>query len=288
MESQEFNAGNIQSAEVTAKEVETLKSIRDFTNQLFKEECQSFDGPIRYRKDAAQLIRDIFEERRKQTTSNLSQDNRLLKHGIEYEICKDVIDYKNVQLKRLTEYIEKQPIWKTKFSTSKNIGDNYPIGGFSQLISALEKSEEVDKKDNFAGKTEDSIYYVSRSGICLRLKRAYLLPSLYLDEVENKFHNINNVLVPSLDLSFYVNDVMFHKEIKKKSNSEEYPLESVSFQPKLGYRVEEFLTEDFLNHKEGNFKSKIEITKKDNKLIVENFDYSHSGHLINKIYFEKT
>lgn len=278
------NSGEIiKSIEIPREEFKCLGDVTNFVSQLSKEEHQYFDGPIGYLAGANDEIEEIFQKKK----SQLGEESLLgkerhdfifkAKRGAEYEVCKDVVDYKNNQLRKLIEFIEKQEIWKTKFSTASNINySRHIFPDFNSFVKGLENSEEYHKMNSFAGQNLNSIYFISNSGLSLRIKMKDLHPN----------GNIVKSLQPSGELSICIDEIT-NPDYDKKStkNSEEFPNEIVSFEPKLGYRVEEFCTNDFFSNRDSDFKSKIKVLKNKDKIIIEGFDGNHAGHYINKIYF---
>lgn len=106
----------------------------------------------------------------------------------------------------------------------------------------------MHKKFSFAGQNLNSIYFISNSGISLRIKPSSLFGN----------GNIQEALEHACESSFCIDDI---SDEDYKYKSDEFPLKFVSFEPKIGYRVEEFFTKEFVDHAEGNFKPKIQIIK---------------------------
>lgn len=274
----------LKSIEIPKQEIETLNSIFSFINQVSFEEYERFSGPIGYSSGISARIEELFRKKMAEVEANqsLSQQEKSklgfkARREAEYEACADVINYKNEQLKKVVEFAESQKIWKAKFSTASNIDySQYRYENTQAFVDDLGKSEEYHKEMSFAGQNLNSLYYVSNSGVSLRLKMEALHPN----------GNILDAVQQLAELSICVDDITdrSNQEIKAEGDLFERPLKTVSFTPKVGYRVEEFYTDDFRNHEEGNFKSKIKVLEDDNKIVVKDFDGSHSGHYINKIY----
>lgn len=273
----------IKSIEIPKEEFKCLGDITNFVKQLSVEENQYFDGPIGYLTGTKEEIEELFQNKK----SKLDNDSLLgqerhnaifkTKREAEYEVCKDVVDYKNSQLEKLIKFIEKQEIWKTKFSTASNINYSrhiYP--DFNSFVKGLENSEEYHKMNSFAGQNLNSIYYISSSGLSLRIKMKDLHPN----------GDIAKALQPSGELSICLDEVTDPDyEHKSLNGFIELPLKIVSFEPRVGYRVEEFCTNDFFNNGEVDFKSKIKVLKNKEQLIIKDYDGNHAGHYINKVYF---
>ncbi|MCM2339119.1 MAG: hypothetical protein NDI62_01540 [Burkholderiales bacterium] len=283
MEKLQTNNEVIKSIEISKEEIEAINSINKFLDELSQEEIKYFNGPIGYEESTAEKIQEIFEKKKnkleEKTFSSAEERHAFIfkaKREAEYESCSDVVEYKNNQLSRLIEFIEKQKIWKTKISTASNI--NYSVyihKNFENFIQDLKKSEEYHKINSFAGQNRNSLYYISNSGVSLRIKMARLHPN----------GNIREALQHANELFLCVDEITDPDQKEKSVNgSSEFPSQIVSFEPRLGHRVEEFFTQNFINHQEGNFKSGIKILKEKDKIIIKNSDGYHSGHYINNIY----
>jgi hypothetical protein len=280
------NTEIFKTIEIPAEEIESLRSIFDFVDQLTLEENERFGGPIHNQTGAGEKIQKIFQEKKAKLEENnaLTKEERselswMAKREAEYEVCADVINYKNEQLRKLTDFIENQKIWKTKFSTASNVEySKYTHENFETFIDNLKKSEEIHKRNSFAGQNFNSLYYISNSGVSLRLNISDLHPN----------GNIEATIQPLEELTICIDEITDpdNNEAISKIDSEEFPSKIVSFDPKIGYRVEEFGTNDLRDLKKGDFASKIQVLKNNDKIIIKNFDASHPGHYINKIYFK--
>lgn len=282
------NMKTLKTIEISAEEIEAINSIQDFVFQLRTEEFEHFGGPIHYEEGVSEKIQELFQNKKAklEKDQDLTKEKRdelrwIAKREAEYEACADVIDYKNEQLKRLTDFIESQKIWKAKFSTASNIGySKYNHENMGVFIDDLEKSGEYHKRNSFAGQNFNSLYYISNSGISFRINMSDLHPN----------GDIEDSIQPLAELSICIDEVTDpdNSEVISKNGSSEFPSKIVSFDPKIGYRVEEFGTNDFRNHKNGDFASKIQVLKNNDKIIIKDFDASHPGHYINKIYFNNS
>jgi len=148
-----------------------------------------------------------------------------------------VVDYKNNQLNKLVEFIEKQEIWKTKFSTASNINYSpYKHENLNKFTEDLERSEEYHGLNSFAGQNRNSFYYISNSGLSLRIKMGKLHPN----------GNIREALKRPNELCVCLDEVT-DPDYRPKSTKDSFEIKSefISFVPKVGFRVEEFLTRDF-------------------------------------------
>jgi hypothetical protein len=275
-----------RSIEVPEEEIKVLVSIADFAHQLSVQEHKDFGGSIFYPEGTREKIQELFQEKiaeLKQKEGSLTAEEKenlgfRARREAEYEACSDVIDYKNKQLEMLIGFIESQVIWKTKLSTASNVDySKYLHETFDDFVDALEKSEELHEKNSFASQNFNSLYYISNSGISLRINISAL----------HSNGGIQAVIQPLEELSICFNDTIDRDDqgMETTRDSIAFPREIISFDPKIGYRVEEFGTNDFEEHHEGNFISKIEIKKEENRIVISNFERSHSGHCINKIYF---
>ena len=73
-----------------------------------------------------------------------------------------------------------------------------------------------------------------------------------------------------------------------KYKTGKYPKELVSFEPKLGYRVEEFATKEFRDCTDGDFISKIKVVQDDKDIVIKDYTNDHFGHCINKIFYSNS
>ncbi len=199
-------------------------------------------------------------------------------HEAEYEICKDIIDYKNKQLEELTKFIENQPIWKYKFSTDSHLQYNRYLD--FRFKGDGSESKEYDEENSFAGQSKDSIYYISQSGVSLRLKKSLLFQ-----------HGVKDMLQKPQDLIIFRDWELEAEDMKSDLEGANkivsFPTKAVSFEPKIGYYVEEFYTKGIDSQKNDDRVSKICINNEGEKILVKNFDDMHAGHQVNKIYFSR-
>ncbi len=286
MKSPEFSSENntekIRSIEVKAEELLSLKMIREFCDLLQNQDYINEE----YKQDENNSKIELLSN-----TPGISAIDKVWyqKREAEYQAHKETIDFKNWQLNKLTEFIEKQPIWKSKFSTSTlqmwHRADDE--GRFEEYVRRLEESADQHKRVSFAGQNKDSIYYLSNSGVSLRLKRANLLGSTINAEKEG-------VLVRPVELPLFL-DVK--EPLMRNQNTDDkiwrFTKENVSFEPKVGYHVQEFCTSDFPDAVKSytpggpDFKSKIMIKEEGPDLVIHNADGDHIGHYINKVYWNK-
>ncbi len=279
----------INSIEIPAQEIEVLKLIQDFLDQLSKKEYEDFDGPVHpivNIKEERQLLFQKEKDKINQNPSLSDEEKTILgfqaRRKSEYETSKDIIEYKKEQLKKLLEFIENQEIWKTKFSTASNVNFSRTKHKNRQMfLNSLEESEENHRKLSFAGQNMNSIYFLSKNGMSLRVK----VDSLFVDK-----GNIREALPIPQELFMCLDAMADDIYPKKHPEGIRFLLEKLeyfSFDPQIGFQVEEFCTREFLEHKKGNFKSKIQVTKDKDGIVIKNANGTHSGHCINKIFLLK-
>lgn len=268
--------------EISAQEIKGFSSIRQFVDDLSEQENIDFKDKEYDAADVKTQIKKLFQQKFDAAQSQLAtlsgNDAISLKFKLqreaEYEAYKEVVDYKNEQFQKLLAFIENQGIWKSKFTTSRNSEFNIKENKFDK------DSERVDEYSSFAGQPRDSIYFLSHNNVSLRLKRDNLLT-----------HGISKVLQPPCELSIYIDprvdrDIELEAEKEaggKKEHQEAFKLEYISLEPKIGYRVYEYLSDELTAKTSGDFTSPIEKWSNDQLLVVKNIDKHHSGHQISKI-----
>ena len=276
----------LKSIEIPANEIECLNSIKSFIGNISEKEFNDFDGAIGYPVGTNQRIKNLLEEKKaeiEKRDDSFTEDDKLYtlvkeRARAQYEICRDVLEYQKDQLQKLTDFIESQNIWKSKFTTASNVNyyhwsDN-PIEDFKE---SLAKSEELHAEISFAQLSRNSIYYISKAGISLRIK----LDAMYGDG------SIREALQDPMELILFIDDISDRDNYKAPSYKGKsiYPKKSISFEPKITCRVEEFSTKDFQEHTLGTFISPIKVYEENENFIVKDYNISHGGHYINKIYF---
>lgn len=269
----------ITRRETPKEELQAVKEIYEFMEQLADDKGEAFE-PRKSQHTVAELV-ELKTTSLEQELGRLPPKEKLalefkIKREAEYEAFKGEIDFRNDQLKRLTEYIETKDIWKTKFSTSQSVRADQ----FNNLSFAGDGSESrnYDQQNSFAGQSRDSIYFVSKSGLSLRLK---------VDELFGK-DGFRAVLRSPKELIIFLNRKekdKRHLEILGGNDFQDYPEEIISFTPQLGYNVEEFRSSNFGEDSSSNFKSQIEVKKQAGRLTVKNYDTDHSGHQVNRIFY---
>jgi hypothetical protein len=278
-----YSNEDFKSIEVSKEEIEALKSIDKFLNKLVMTEELFDNGPIGFKVGTKKLIDELYEQKKSKLTED-SDPNLFFKakREAEYEAGKDVIEYKNQQLEKLINYIESFKIWKHKFSTSSSISYNkYSDFRFS---GDGKESNEYDILHTFAGQSKDSIYYISKGGASLRLKKSLL----FSNDIE---FSIKKVMQKAQDLVVFRNWEMEINENKSdwktKEKWESFPAKDVSLTPKLGFYVEEFYSNEFDINSigDGGYKSKIKLENNNKEIIIKNFDNAHSGHQVNRNFF---
>jgi hypothetical protein len=272
--------------EVPKEEIKAVEEIADFVEKLSLEPAKASQNP---RLSVGELI----ERKEKELNSkidSLPENKKLdlkikIKRQAEYEAHKDDIDFDNNQFEKLLGFIEKYSIWQYKFSTNYA----FTLGQYHDFNFKGDGSEsrEVDEYQAFAGQGRDSIYYVSKSGMSLRLLKNQLLDKgiravLQKPQEFVLFLNIREKQRNDLDIFEKFSDI-------EGINYQNMPAEIVSMEPKLEYNVVEYSTLDF-NQKidsSKDFESKIKTSRDGNKIIIENYDDIHTGHQINRIFFSK-
>ena len=280
------NDGPFKKIEVPKEEIKVVEEITDFVEKLSLEPAEMSQNP-RF------SVGELVERKEKELglkIDSLPENEKLdlkikIKRQAEYEAHKDDIDFENSQFEKLLEFIEKYPIWKYKFSTNYA----FTLGQYHDFDFKGDGSEsrEVDEYQAFAGQGRDSIYYVSKSGMSLRLLKNQLLDKgirVVLQKPQEfvLFLNIREKQRNDLDIFEKFSDI-------EGINYQNMPAEIVSTEPKLGYNVVEYSTLDF-NQKidsSKDFESKIKTSRDGNKIIVEDYDDIHTGHQVNRIYFKK-
>lgn len=231
-------------------------------------------------------IEEVKTKELKQTLDSLPEDEafdlrRKIKRESQYWANQGEIDFKNDQFEKLIQYIESQKIWKHKFSTNHAFAlSQYHDFNFKGDAS---ESKIYDELNSYAGQNRDSIYYVSKSGLSLRLKKDLLMTK-----------GIKAVLQKPQELILFFNrreqqrqDFVVRETFNdiESFNSMDLPAELVSFEPKLEFNVQEFSKFNFAENADADYKSDIQIVKNGDRIIIKNYDNEHTGHQINKIYF---
>lgn len=173
-----------------------------------------------------------------------------------FERCGEIIDEydgsenEEIGLQNLETYLDGLSFWVAKFSTELS-------GGAGHSLPLLPSSED------------DSIYYMSPSGMCLRLKKVLL-----------KEESLSSVVQPIAER------VYFEKNLE---NTRE-----ISLTPVVGYSVQEIFTVG-LNKAlseygvRGDFSSRIRVYKEGGKpaavVVLEDDRFAtHSGDRVNRIF----
>jgi len=248
------NIAGPKTTEMSAEDISYINEARGYWNSILDNGEEDYNGPLFGDKEEIRSSWKNKEEEKKESLELMPENEKWeevlkLKQQSEYEILKEQIDYKNQKLSEMMAFLEKQPIWKYKFSTDNSSG-----------------------RTLFAGQNLDSIYFLSHSGVTLRLKK------------ENYLTDLRGVLKQLDDVCIFIDQKcnLIH-DISRSDKEESIPAEFVSFEPKTGYRVQEYFSKEFLEHQNGAFKSKITLTEQDGKIKISNFDGDHSGHIINNI-----
>jgi hypothetical protein len=264
----------IEGRKFPQEEIEALKNIRSYADKISTE----IDDMSEEEYDAIKLpenyhakIKELFQEKIA-NKPDIGEDAKFsVMRNAEYVVCKNYIDFKNSQFDRLESYIEEMNIWRAKFSSSvKILPDTHHHENFQDFQEDLSREyNQKSKTYGFAGQGEDSIYFLSESGISLRMKKANLLRGSFA-----------NVLQPPMDLVLFTDN--FGREFMDKVKNP-FPKDKTSFEPQLGYQVYEFGTSDI---QEGSIKedsSRVRVVDDKGFLCVENTKSDHMGHYINHI-----
>lgn len=273
--------------EIPKEELQVVKDITSFLEKLSEESYS--DDSIYTRKQhsfSESECEEIIRNEQKSKLETLSGDDKLelerkILREAQYMANQANIDFTNDQFEKLTQYIESQKIWKHKFTTNHAFAlSQYHDYSFKGDAS---ESKEYDALNSYAGQGRDSIYYVSKSGLSLRLKKD-LLMTKGLKAVLQKpqelilFFNRREQQRQDLDTKETFNDI-------ESLNSMDLPAELVSFEPRLEFNVQEFSKFNFAENVDADYKSDIQIVKNGDRIIIKNYDNEHTGHQINKIYF---
>lgn len=165
-------------------------------------------------------------------------------------IYQPVIDLENRHLEKVIQFLDGLDIWKTKFTTR----DENRFG-----------SEEEKE-------ATDSIYYITKTGQSLRIRKYGLLKD-----------GLSGSIGPFMEKVFYV-DNEYDNQYKSFSNRA-----NVSDQAKKGLFVIEYTTDEFQEAQNDfdaqNFTSRIRRYEKDGKIIYLNpvDGYRHRGYSVNRI-----
>ena len=269
----------VKVIEIPKSEIQVFQEIQDYMEVLAIDSGETFQ-PRKSQHSMAELIDEKTKEMGSDIDSvppseKLSLEFKI-KRAAEYEAYKGEIDFRNDQLHKLIEFIESKNIWKCKFSTSKSVG----LGQYDgrEFVGDGSESKKYDQKNSFAGQSRDSIYFVSKSGLSLRLKVDRLF-------TEGGF---KDVLQFPKELIIFLNRREKDRknlEIRSGSDFQDYPQEIISFEPRLGYNVEEFRTSNFGTDTTHDYKSEIQVTREKGRVIVRNYQSDHSGHQVNRIFF---
>ncbi len=182
-------------------------------------------------------LKALFEMRQK--LNMLTEKDRTSRSKLGNDIVR-LESTSRKYLQELESYLDTIPVWSTKFSTGENPD---------------QRNENID-----------SHYYITKSGISLRLKQANL-----------QKQGLAGVIQPLMD------KVMF-----------ESPDGVLSEQPQVGYATYEYLTPDFLmlqeqGQIENDFTSPLKVYIKDDKPYYIELPagaparYKHEGHYVNEI-----
>ena len=158
------------------------------------------------------------------------------------------------------------------FATAKNDIEQRVISDIMATLDKLDiwshkfSTESQGTGENLTETPDDSVYYMTPSGVSLRFKMA------------NRDKGIREVIQPIMEKIFF-----------------EKIGEGLSETPKTGHFVHEYATQIFFDQLtaasiESDYQSSIKKYKRGSEIEIpklENIKYSHAGSPVNKIYFEK-
>lgn len=160
-------------------------------------------------------------------------------------IYQPIIDLENRHLEQVVQFLDSLDIWKTKFTTRDE----------NRFASDEEKNDT------------DSIYYVTKTGQSLRIRKYGLLKD-----------GLSGSIEPFMEKIFYIDNQ--YENFRDQAN--------VSEQAESGLFVMEYTTDEFLNAQNNSeseeYKSRIRRYEKDGKIIYLNpvDGYRHRGYLVNR------
>jgi hypothetical protein len=216
----------------------------------------------------------------------------LLKRESEYESLKSFFDYKNEQLRKITSFLDSQKIWRNKFTTASNVpgyerwladseGKDIAEKKFKEWLSM---SDKIHKRNTYAGQNTNSIYYISESGACVRIKTAELYD---VNGIHQLGSNLEKVVLEPNEVFTCVDDRSDEDYSKKYGTKKDgYDIcskEYTSFTPIVGNRVVEYSQK--LDQAGLIELPPIKIFEEGKLLKIQNTTNEHWGHCINKIYF---
>lgn len=183
------------------------------------------------------------------------EQRRLLRVGIEKEVYGDLENVTQGTINQAIEYLDSLDIWRYKFKT--NNPRNRALSG------VLPKPDEQEQE------YQDSLYYVSDSGLSLRLKLA------------NIRQGFSKVRQPVFEKIFFVD---------KQGPAKDWKVDDV---PQVGWYVEEtssdrfnrLLEKDDLN---SDFTSDVKLTEKDDRKVITYGDITHEGDAVKEIISSST
>jgi hypothetical protein len=281
------------SKEITIpkEELQQLKDISDFWAKMLADD----DHTVKFPENAMAKINAEFDRLKAEfLNSGESEDNSTnlrLRRKAEYEVMKDEVDYRMSLLNRLIEYIESKPnLWKFKFSTSPS----YQLDKFSDKHFSGDGSEskQRDECQTFAGQSKDSIYFVTNSGVSLRLKQDWLVIDARSHE---SVYSFKKMLQRPMEFVFFVanrDPDKAEQEFDTQASEFRVKADQTAFEPTLEYQVIECMSKrengDLLENSNADFKSGIKVEHSGEKVRVagismENHDF-HQGHQVNRVW----
>ncbi len=189
--------------------------------------------------------------------NNPDKDPYLLRYEAEQFYYSDIERISKSVLAELASYLNAREVWKYKFRTDS---------GF-KVRGRRPYAEE-----------NDSIYYVTPSGVSLRLKRTLL-----------RIEGLKGVCQEYMEKTFFFKD---YKHSRTQDNIVFYSEDTISETPQIGWHVEEECSKDFENlmntdKVQSSFPSRVKIIQTQNEkgIAVDGKHWSHSGHPVSEIIF---
>jgi len=249
-----FSADTVPSEEML-RLMEVNAKLKEFKDQEKNERAalgfdfEKADGEYELAKQEVDAMRGR-EFVREESDEKIEHD-RLLKiaqkklYETHRRIYQPIIDLENRHLEQVIQFLDSLDIWKTKFTTRDE----------NRFASDEEKNDT------------DSIYYVTKTGQSLRLRKYGLLKD-----------GLSGSIEPFMEKIFYIDNQ--YENFRDRAN--------VSEQAESGLFVMEYTTDEFQeaqNDSEAQeFRSRIKRYEKDGKIIYLNpvDGYRHRGYSINR------
>lgn len=175
-----------------------------------------------------------------------------LRHDAERHIYGKLEDTSRAVLSEVMTYLDSLPLWQYKFSTEYKQGRRQPWDWYN-----------------------DSLYYVTPSGISLRLKKAVV-----------REQGLAGVIQPPQEKVTFENKYDFNQSDSRPKQ--------ISTVPQIGWHVEEYQSEDFRQLMASgeisqDFPSHIVVVEHEDKPEVKTTGlvHTHSGHNVKEIFIAR-